>query len=100
MAFNRYTGLNITTTTDVITCPASTVMTIIGITVANVSGIDTVASIKIAGAYLLKDFILNSGSAIVPVGGEQKIVLVTGDTLNITANYGVDVIISVLEQSI
>ena len=100
MGFNRYTGSNITGSTDVLTCPASTIITVIGATVANVSGTTTTATVQAAGANILKDVTIYGGSAIVPVGGEQKVVLVAGDTFNVTADAGVDVIVSVLETTV
>ena len=100
MGFNRYVSNNVVLSQDIITCPAGTVMTIIGVTVANVSGNLTTATIKAAGANILKDVEIEKGSAIVPVGGEQKIVLLAGDTLTVSADYAVDVIASVLEQTI
>ena len=100
MGFNRYVSNNVVLSQDIITCPAGTVMTIIGVTVANVSGDLTTATIKAAGANILKDVEISKGSAIVPIGGEQKVVLVTGDTLTVSSDFAVDVIVSVLEQTI
>lgn len=100
MGFNRYVSTNVVSSQDVITCPASTIITLIGVTVANATGNLTTATISAAGANILKDVEIEKGSAIVPVGGEQKIVLVAGDTLSVTANFGVDVIASVLEQTV
>ena len=100
MGFNRYVNNGVITSQDVITCPANTVITLIGVTVSNVSGTLTTATITAAGANILKDVEIEKGSAIVPVGGEQKIVLLAGDTLTVSADYAVDVIASVLEQTI
>lgn len=100
MGFKRYVSNGVVLSQDIITCPAGTVMTIIGVTVANVSGNLTTATIKAAGANILKDVEIRKGSAIVPVGGEQKIVLLAGDTLTVSADYAVDVIASALEQTV
>ena len=100
MGFNRYISNAVVSSENVITCPASTIITVIGVTVANTSGVLTTATITAAGAHILKDVEIEKGSAIVPVGGEQKIVLLAGDTLAVSANYAVDVIASVLEQTI
>ena len=99
MGFNRYVRNNVVLSQDVITCPINTVITIIGVTVANVTGNLTTVTIQAAGANILKDVELERGSAIVPIGGEQKIVLTAGDTLTVSANFAVDVIASVLEQT-
>ena len=100
MGFNRYVNNGVITSQDVIICPANTVITLIGVTVSNTSGTLTTATITAAGANILKDVEIEKGSAIVPVGGEQKIVLLAGDKLTVSANYAVDVIASVLEQTI
>ena len=100
MSFKRYVSNDVVLSQDIITCPAGTVMTIIGVTVANVSGDLTTATIKAAGANILKDVEISKGSAIVPIGGEQKVVLVTGDTLTVSSDFAVDVIASVLEQTV
>ena len=100
MGFNRYVSNGVVLPQDVIICPANTVITLIGVTVSNTSGTLTIATITAAGAKILKDVEIEKGSAIVPVGGEQKIVLLAGDTLTVSADYAVDVIASVLEQTI
>lgn len=100
MGFNRHTGSGVVTEQDIVTCPADTVITIIGVTVANVTGELTTVTVKVAGVNILKDVLIDEGSAIVPVGGEQKIVLVAGDTLSVSADYDVDVIVSTLEQGV
>ena len=100
MGFNRYVSNDVVIPQDIIICTANTVITLIGDTVSNVSGTRTTATITAAGANILKDVEIEKGSAIVPVGGEQKIVLLAGDTLTVSADYAVDVIASVLEQTI
>ena len=100
MGFNRYVGTNITTTTAVVTCPADTVITVIGCAIANSSEVMSVVNVKVAGAYILRSTKLYEGSAIVPIGGEQKVVMVAGDTLTVESDNNVDVIVSVLEQAI
>lgn len=100
MGFNRYVSNNVVLSQNIITCPVGKVITVIGTTVANVTGNLTTATITAAGANVLKDVEIRKGSAIVPVGGEQKIVLLAGDTLTVSADYAVDVIASVLEQTV
>lgn len=100
MGFDRYVSNGVVTSQDVVICPANTVITLIGVTVSNISGTLTTATITAAGANILKDVEIRKGSAIVPVGGEQKIVLLAGDTLTVSADYAVDVIASVLEQTV
>ena len=100
MGFNRYVSNDVVIPQDIIICPANTVITLIGVTVSNISGTLTTATITAAGANILKDVEIEKGSAIVPVGGEQKLVLLAGDKLTVSADYAVDVIASVLEQTI
>ena len=100
MGFNRHTKTGVITTRTVVTCPPATVTTVIGTTVANITGNLTTVSITAAGVHVLKNAQVESGSAIVPIGGEQKIVLLEGDTLTVTADFAVDVIVSTLEQAV
>jgi len=96
-----------TTPTDVYTAPAATTTTVIGAAVSNrvASAIavdatvtDTSGSVT---AYLVKAAPVASGSALVLVGGDQKVVLETGDKITVTSDTAssADAIISVLEQT-
>ena len=100
MGFNRYTAEDITTKTTVVTCPAGKVITVIGVGVANVSGTTSLITVELNNAKIVKDASVFAGSSIVPVGGEQKLVMVAGDTLSVTSDYAVDTIVSVLEQTV
>jgi len=99
MGFNRYISTGVTDATAVVTCPDNTVITVIGVTIANVSGNATTVDVLAGGANLLKGANLDKGSAIVPIGGEQKVVLLSGDALVVNATDTVDVYVSVLEQT-
>ena len=98
-SFKNYKAAGVTTETVLVTGPVDTQITVIGMTVANVSGITTKISVKLGTTYLLKDAIVTSGSALVPIGGEQKVVVGPGDTVSVTADQSVDVVLSVLEIS-
>lgn len=98
--FNRYVVTGVTTNTAVITCPANKTITVIGLVIANTSGVTTDVSVELSGVYMVKNATVIKGSAIVPVGGEQKIVMVAGDTLSVSADYLVDVVASVLETTV
>ena len=100
MSFKRYVSNDVVLSQNIITCPVGKVITVIGTTVANVTGNLTTVTVKAAGANILKDVEIGRGSAIVPIGGEQKVVLTAGDTLTVSADFAVDVIASVLEQTI
>lgn len=98
---------SIGTVADGYTVPASTTTTIIGMTVANrtessirvdVTVVDTSAAVT---AYLLKNILVPAGSSIVPIGGDQKVVLETTDELNVVSdtNSSADVVISMMETA-
>jgi len=96
-----------TSQTSVYTVPASTTSTVIGLTVANrhtsaitvdVVVTDTSAS---ASVFIVKAATVPVGGALVPIGGDQKVVLETGDIIKVTSNTAssADAIVSVLEQT-
>jgi len=100
--FKNYFAADVgTTASNVVT--SSTATTVIGCTLANKSNDAITASVLVNSSstdyYLIKDAPILVGGALVPIGGEQKLVLETGDVLRVTANTAssVDVIVSVLE---
>ena len=74
-------------------------------TVSNVSG----SSVNVTVTYndgssdtnIVKNAPLPSGGSLVPIGGDQKIVLTTGDSIKVSSNTAssIDAIISVLQQT-
>ena len=88
------------------TCPASTETTIIGMTIANISTSQITIDVKLVNndgddVFLIKDAPIPVGSAFVPIGGEQKIVMEASDILRVqsdTANSA-DTTLSILEIS-
>jgi|TARA_R100001443_G_scaffold49232_1_gene61554 phage tail sheath gpL-like len=85
------------------TVGASTQTTVIGLTVANTSAssvnIDVTLNDGANDTYIVKDAPVPVGGALVPIGGNQKIVMVTGDSIkvNSSAASSVDAVLSVLE---
>ena len=79
--------------------------TVIGMSVANVTGSDVRANVIINSAgtdyYLVKNAIIEPGSALIPIGGDQKLVLEASDFLRVQSDTAtsLDVIVSVLEIS-
>lgn len=77
--------------------------TIIGMTVANTTDAPISANITITSAgsefFMVKNAIIATGGALVPIGGDQKVVLEANDFLQVqtSAANSADVIISVLE---
>jgi hypothetical protein len=97
--FKVYQSSSVTTEDVVYTCPVSTATTLIGLTVANTSGVDTLVSVKVNSTFVVKNALVTEGSAIVPIGGEQKVVVEAGGTVSVIADNIVDVTCSVLEIS-
>ena len=97
--FKSYQSTSITTETTVFTGPASTQVTVIGMTIANTSSSVITASVKLNSAYIVKNAPIPVGGTLVPIGGEQKLVVESTDTLSVIASGTVDVITSTLEIS-
>lgn len=95
-------GVGITATT-LYTTAASTTSTIIGLSVANKLTSQVSVTVTLTkGATtvnLIKDAPVPVGSSLIVVGGDQKIVLETGNIIKVTSNTAasVDAVMSVLE---
>ena len=97
--FKTYTKRDVTAHTAVMTSPAGATSTIIGLTVSNVSGVNTDVTVKLGATHIVKNATVIAGSAIVPIGSEQKIVVTAGQSIYVQATNAVDVVCSVLEQN-
>jgi hypothetical protein len=94
-----------TTGVKVYETPAATSTTVIGVGVANVSSQNISVSVMVRDTsanktvFVVKDALIMPGSSNVLVGGEQKLVLESGDFLSVTSSLAnsVDAIVSVLE---
>ena len=81
----------------------STETTLIGMTLANItSGVISVTSTLHDGTnttHIVKDAPIPTGGSLILLGGDQKVVLMTGDKVIVTSNTAssVDVIMSFLE---
>jgi len=105
--FKRYTSRAIGTSATAVgsyTVGASTQTTVIGLTVANITAnsinVDiTHVDVSSNVTYIVKGAPVPNGGALVAVGGDQKIVLQTGDQIKVTANTvsSADAIMSILE---
>ena len=79
--------------------------TIIGMSIANIITTPITASIFLSGGsitgnvFLVKDATIAPGGALVPIGGDQKLVLEAGDYLQVNTSVAssADVITSILE---
>lgn len=91
-----------TSAATVVTIGASTQTTVIGMSCANTSvapvTVDAYFTRSAVNYYLVKGALVPVGSAIVLVGGDQKVVLTTGDVLKVvsSAASSIDVVTSVL----
>lgn len=92
------------------TCPAATSSTIIGMTLSNVSVESPIyvnvildATGRTSGAedsvYIVKGAPILSGGALIPIGGDQKIVLEPGDVIRVSSSAAssCDVVLSHLD---
>jgi hypothetical protein len=105
-AFKSNVAANIVTTGNTVyTCPDATQTTLIGLTLSNKSAGTVSANVSLFRGGVDYSLISNApiltGSTLVPIGGEQKVVLQIADELRVTAtsNGAVDVIVSLLEIS-
>lgn len=103
-AFKSNVAANITTTGNTVyTCPIATQTTLIGLTLSNKSAGTVTANVYLTRSTIDYSLISNApilnGSTLVPIGGEQKVVLQANDAIKIVAssNAAVDVIASLLE---
>ena len=103
-AFKSNVATNIVTTGNTVyTCPSATQTTLIGLTLSNKSLGTVSANVVITRDAVDYSIISNApiltGSTLVPIGGEQKVVLEPADQIRVTAtaNNSLDVIVSLLE---
>lgn len=85
------------------TVGSSTQTTVIGLTLANRTGSQVLADVTLNDGsndtYMVKDAPIPAGSSLVVVGGDQKVVLVTNDSIKVTSDTAssIDAIMSILE---
>lgn len=97
--FKSYQSTSVTTETTVLTGPASTQTTIIGMSIANTSASACYVDVKLNTAYMVKGAPIPVGGALVVIGGDQKVVVEATDTVKVTSTATVDIITSTLEIS-
>lgn len=85
------------------TVAASTEVTVIGLAVANTTAsqilVDATVNDGTNDTYLVKQAPVPSGGSIVIIGGDQKVVLETNDSIKVKSDTAssVDVVMSILE---
>jgi len=98
--FKNYTSTSVgTSATTTYTVPASTTSIMIGCIISNTTSSEIKIDVQAAGAYVVKDAPIPSGSALSVLDG--KIILEATDTVVVTSDTATsaDVIVSVLEQT-
>ena len=104
--FYRKLSANVGTTSTAIgsyTVGSSTTAVVVGLTVCNRTGstvaVDIVVNDGSNDYYVVKSAPISAGGALVPVGGEQKIILSTGDSIKVKSDSAssVDAVLSIME---
>lgn len=92
-----------TTSQNVYVAGAGVQATLIGMTIGNITPAPITANITVTSSgtsyFMLQGALISPGGALVPIGGDQKLVLEAGDYLQVqtSAANSADVILSVLE---
>jgi len=102
--FKSYFSKNVgTSAATVYTCPSATQTTLIGMTIANVNSAAITVDVYVTAGgvdyYVVKGATVPLGGALVPVGGDQKIVLEAAEAIKVvsSAASSADIIVSLLE---
>jgi hypothetical protein len=83
--------------------PASTTSIVIGLICTNTTGSAITANVYLANAtantYIVANAPISSGASLISVGGDQKIVMITGDRMFVqsSAASSIDTIMSIME---
>jgi hypothetical protein len=92
-----------TSAATVYTTPSATQTTIIGMSLANTTTNNITADVYITSGgvdyYIIKNGLVPVGGALIPIGGDQKVVLEPTDALKVvsSADTSLDVVCSILE---
>jgi acetyltransferase-like isoleucine patch superfamily enzyme len=95
-----------TSATDIgsYTVPSATTTIVVGLSVTNTTGSAVTANVYIQdnatnNTYLVTNAPISSGSSLVVGGGDQKIVLITGDSVYVqsSAATSLDAVMSIME---
>lgn len=94
-----------TTSQNVYVAGAGVQATVIGMTIGNITTSPITANVTVISGgttyFMLQSATISNGGALVPVGGDQKLVMEAGDYMQVqtSAANSADVIVSVLEIS-
>jgi len=98
----RQIGTNLTAL-ETYTVPVSTETTVIGLTIANTTTsqilVDATLNNGTNDFYIVKEAPVPVGSSLVVIGGDQKVVLMPGDSIKVKSDTATsaDAIMSILE---
>ena len=97
-------SVNANTDMTIYTCPASTQTTIIGMSIANITSSQITVDVKLTNndgdnIFIVKDAPIPAASSLVPIGGDQKLVMEASDVLVVQSNTAnsADTALSILE---
>lgn len=85
------------------TVSSNTKAVVVGLTVCNTSGSTVAVDITVNDGtndyYIVKGAPISAGGALVPIGGDQKIILATNDSIKVRSDStsSVDAILSIME---
>lgn len=97
-----------TSAATIYTAPASTTSIVIGLSLANIIATNITASVELVkndsastAVMIVKDAPVAVGGSLLVIGGNQKLVLQTGDFLRVTSsdNVSIDAVVSMMEQT-
>lgn len=104
--FTRKVSQNIGTSATQVglyTVPSATTTVVIGLVCTNTTGGAITANVYLANAtantYIVANAPISSGASLIPVGGDQKIVMITGDKMYVqsSAASSIDTVMSIME---
>ena len=103
---NSITGIIGTESRRIYKCPAGTTATVIGLSLANISGSEATGNVIIKAntsfqAHIIKDAPIPVGSSLVVIGGDQKVVLEAADEMRVKGggSSSLSAVVSILEQT-
>ena len=94
-----------TTSQNVYVAGAGVQATVIGMTIGNITSSPITANVTVTSGgttyFMLQSATISNGGALVPIGGDQKLVMEAGDYMQVQTSgaNSADVIVSVLEIS-
>jgi hypothetical protein len=99
--FTNAVSDNVTTVTTVYTAPGGTTSVVIGLIVANDAGTDTTVTVSLTKGGTTVDLLtaapLPAASNLSVLSNNNRLVLLTGNSLSVTAANNVDVTVSIME---